>query len=995
MRFKVFFILFLILINISSFGFEVVKKIGKAEGLVSNKLSCIFKDSQHYLWIGTSRGISRFDAYDIQTYSHFPFNKKTIPSNNIRSIIELDSTHLLIASFGEGLIRYNRRTHTFSKDSVFSRFGTEINQLSYAKEKNKLWVLTNKRGAFLCDASFAAIREFSSHTVEGMSNQIQKVYEDEPTSYWFLTTKGIYHLKNKEKKAALFFENKSTRLMESIGYQKLLIKADEKLFTIATKESVITPFKEISIKSILKLPTKQYIYSTYRATYAYEGDIDNLSLKASKKITDQVFDFFTLDSEEIIWGGSKDGLFMIGLDTKIKRLYSTPKSKILSFYQKDEVFYTGTTDFLSIKKGDDVQKMPYPAIHHICESDDETLWFASKQNIYIKPKGEKISLLNTQLDFPIRSLYYDSKDRLLWVGGVQYIAAIDIDKHSLKYQYNLPEINWVSSMVRISKDELWLGTHGDGVISLKKGKLVPRKNIKLSNPYVEMLTKDEQDNVWIATKSGLNVYHVRSKKIITIYMKNGLITNWVHAVKTYKNTTFVLTNEGVNIINSNNKKVVKTIDLFDANYEDLGFFLEMNIKEKQLLFASKNKIYAYNLLSNTSIQSIPKTEISFVKIDNKIATEELNYHNGKIKEIHLAHQDDHLRMSLTDFEYANFSKIHFYYQLDDKEWISCQKNHLSIQNLRYGKHELKLGIIQNDEIAKDSIESVVIYVHPPFWLTPIAYVLYVLLGLVIFYLVFRKLMQISRKKQEKKNQQIKLREELKFNNLKTRLFTNLSHEVKTPLTLISGPAKLLKNKLEDSNEEHRKLIHLIEKNVVILENIVQEILDYKNIDVDKLSFSPKYQELSVGIKEVVKLFEPLAQEYNLSYESTIDASVTSGLLDQAILEKCLTNLLSNAFKYTPKGGKVTVYAAQKDNDLIIKVIDTGVGIAQDKLIHVFSRRSTTENELKDREKSSGIGLSIVKDLAELHGGEVSVESKLNEGSTFTCLLYTSPSPRDA
>jgi len=1001
MRFKVFLILsFIIVNNDFSFGFEVVKKIGKAEGLVSNKLSCVFKDSQHYLWIGTSRGISRFDAYEFQTYSHFPFNKNSIPSNNIRSIIELDSTHLLIASFGKGLIRYNRRTHRFTKDSVFHRFGSEINHLSYSKEKGKLWIVTNKNGAFLCDASFAAIREFSSHTVEGLTNQIQKVHEDQQKRCWFLTNKGVYSVQNKKKennKADLFFENRTTTLMEVVDYQRLLVKADGKLFTIATDKSVTTPFQNIPIQSILKLPSKQYIYSTPSATYAYEGNIEGLSLDASKKITEQTFNFFTQDSEEIIWGGTKEGLFMIGLDTKIKKLYATQESKILSFYQKDEMFYTGTTDFLSIKKGNDIQKLPFTGIHHICESNDETLWFVSKKSLYYKPKGENVRPFSIQLDFPIRSLYYDVEKRLLWLGCAGYVAAIDIDKHTINYQCQLPEINWVSSIVRISKDELWFGTHGGGIISLKKGKLMPQSKIKLSNPYIEMLTKDEQDNVWVATKSGLNIYHIKSKKTFAIYRKNGLIANWIHAVKTYKNTAFVLTNEGVNIINSNNKKVVKTIDLFHANYEDLGFFLEMDIKEKQLLFASTNKIYAYNLLSSTSIETIPKVDISFVKIDNATAMEELNYHHGKVTEIHLTHQDDHIRLSLTDFEYANFSKIHFYYQLGDKEWIPCQKNHISIQNLRYGKHKLKLGIIINDEIQKDSVGVFTIYVHPPFWLTPVAYVLYSILCLVILYLLVRKLMQINRRKQDKKNQQIKLREELKFNNLKTRLFTNLSHEIKTPLTLISGPAKLLKNKLEGDNEEHSKLINLIEKNVTILENIVQEILDYKNIDVEKLSFSPKYQELSEGIKDVIKLFEPLAQEYNLSYESTIDASVTSGLLDQAILEKCLTNLLSNAFKYTPKGGKVTVYAAQKDNDLIIKVIDTGIGIAQDKLIHVFSRTSTAENELKDREKSSGIGLSIVKDLAELHGGEISVESKLNEGSTFTLLLkleHSKPSIKD-
>jgi signal transduction histidine kinase/DNA-binding response OmpR family regulator len=284
--------------------------------------------------------------------------------------------------------------------------------------------------------------------------------------------------------------------------------------------------------------------------------------------------------------------------------------------------------------------------------------------------------------------------------------------------------------------------------------------------------------------------------------------------------------------------------------------------------------------------------------------------------------------------------------------------------------------------------SLNITIMPPFWRTTLAYIIYVLLiGGTLFFIRHRGIQRIKKEFLiEQERQQAKRMHELDL--LKIKFLTNVSHEFRTPLSLIITPLEKL---IKQAHDSERPQLQMIQRNGRRLLNLVNQLLDFRRMEVHELKLHPKTGDIIYFIQELSFSFSDIADRKNISFSFQTDRKSLITFFDHDKIERILFNLLSNAFKFTPQGGKVkvsllTTINEQKQTQLILKVSDTGIGIPEDNKARIFER--FFQNDVPDSivNQGSGIGLSITREFVRLHGGHVTVDSIVNEGTEFTVYL---------
>ena len=376
---------------------------------------------------------------------------------------------------------------------------------------------------------------------------------------------------------------------------------------------------------------------------------------------------------------------------------------------------------------------------------------------------------------------------------------------------------------------------------------------------------------------------------------------------------------------------------------------------------------------------------------------------SETKEITLSHSDNVIALEFAALNFSNTEKNKYAYILEgfDKAWSATDAKirKATYTNLDPGNYTFRVKATNEDGIGNHEGVTLKITVLPPFWKTTWAYILYALLiaGILWFARHMILLRAKMRFQMEQERKEAKRMHELDL--MKIRFFTNVSHEFRTPLALILTPVeKMMKNKLD---EPQRKYFELIHRNAKRLLNLVNQLLDFRKLEMEEIYLNPSNNDIIRYTKDISCSFSDIAEKKNIRFNfySTIDTLVTS--FDKAKLERILFNLLSNAFKFTPEGGNVTVEADTKINIdgnaavasfIEIKVKDSGIGIPAEKRENIFDRFFQYNVPGDMINQGSGIGLSITKEFVRLHGGTITVDSEPGKGSCFTICLPVINSP---
>jgi signal transduction histidine kinase/AraC-like DNA-binding protein len=547
-------------------------------------------------------------------------------------------------------------------------------------------------------------------------------------------------------------------------------------------------------------------------------------------------------------------------------------------------------------------------------------------------------------------------------GGLNKLDKKEEKFYRYKYNPNNPNslsINHVSTIYPAKNGVLWVGTEGGGL-----NKLVPGDNEEspptfihykekdgLSSNIINGLLEDNHHNLWISTHNGLSKFNPDAVDDNGVALPSAFKNYYVQ--DGFQDNTYL----GAHFKNSKGEMFFGGINGFNVFYPD-------------------------SLKENLTIPDVVITDFKVLNEDYKLDTS-----ITEINQIVLSYNENFLSFDFAVLDYTAPQKNNYAYKLDglDKDWNYVDnRNFAHYTNLSSGEYTFRVKGSNNDGVWNEEGASIKIIILPPLWNTWWAYSLYLLFVLGLLYSIRRYELNRTHLKNQHKLDEVKLKEQEKTDKMKSRFFANISHEFRTPLTLIFGPAEDVLEKTKEPDT--KQSVGNIKRNASKLYSLVNQLLDLSKLEAGKMNLETSEQNVIPLLKGLVLSFTSLAERKKITLKfNTIEKNLNV-YIDKDKVEKIITNLLSNAFKFTPEGGKVDFTVEKLIKDVEIRITDTGVGIPKERIDNIFDRFYQVDGSHTRENEGTGIGLALAKELVELHKGKIQVESKVGEGSTFTILL---------
>jgi signal transduction histidine kinase/ligand-binding sensor domain-containing protein/AraC-like DNA-binding protein len=579
---------------------------------------------------------------------------------------------------------------------------------------------------------------------------------------------------------------------------------------------------------------------------------------------------------------------------------------------------------------------------------------------------------------------------------------------SLQLRLNGEALGSVSQLIPFD-NQSFLGRSNTGlfVYNYKKNSISqPLKALlQNENQQYSCIFKDSRGMVWIGTQDGLNVWKPSTKELHTLFTDDGLVNNSIKGiVEDRQGRIWVTTAGGVSRIAVDTKEKKLRFSIANFNHYDGVIENEFTASATfasnngQLLMGGVNGFNSLDLQKPWSFKQLQKPLFTGLMLfGTKVKSGESYDGNTILKNaiattnrIVLNYNQNFISVDFSALNYVNPTQTYYRYRLEgiDDNWreIVAQNGtgSASYTNLAPGTYVLKVKAASNSrEWSKESEISIV--VNPPFWKTPLAYVLYLAIVMLLFYLSLSYYKKWT-------NQQLMRKNEEKLNQMKFSFFTNVSHEFRTPLTLIITPLESILKEIKETAIESR--IKLVHRHALNLQHLVNQLLDFRRLEISGEKLNLTFGDLVDFLKQFEELFGKLAEEKQIDFSIQSENPELFMYFDKDKLYKVINNLLSNAFKFTPSGGTITVQFSQtienQNSDFVqLEIIDSGSGILSNDLPNVFNRfyqASTTQG-------GSGIGLHLVKEYVELHSGDVMVESEPNVKTVFAVRIPTNLVPQ--
>ncbi|MBI9064169.1 MAG: response regulator [Marinilabiliaceae bacterium] len=593
---------------------------------------------------------------------------------------------------------------------------------------------------------------------------------------------------------------------------------------------------------------------------------------------------------------------------------------------------------------------------------------------------------------------------VLWIGTVTHgLFSLNHNdrKQPLKYFNYFKQISKetglenaeIRTIIPDRNNVLWIGSLSNGLF---KATTDDKGNISTIEPFfktgrsgedhlqIRTLYLDSKRNLWIGHLNGITVLAHSSPDSCQILskLKNKIATGFIedkHGI------IWISTYNGLIRYNPENGDV--------RNYltETCFYSLFYDDKNNQIHTGSNKGVFSFNPSKLTEDPFCPEVIFSGLNIFNKPVNpkEEIK---GKIylnkafnytDTLILPYSNNVFSMDITALSFASQNKNQLYYQLEnfEKNWnerIGAATS-VTYTNLSPGEYIFKVKAANKDNIWNPQVRKLTIIILPPWWKTNWAYAGYFVLFLMIAYTIYMTIKTRIRISNALKLEKIKKEQNDKLNELKLSFFTNISHDIRTPLTLILGPLENMLDNAQEGSPLHRQL-HMMQKNANFLLQLINQVLDFRKIENDKIALKVSSIKLNEFILQTLGQFEGQAQQKNISLQFLSKNQNIVLWADSNLLRKILFNLISNAIRFTPDAGNIQVTIEENADTICIKIKDNGTGIAPNDLPYLFDRFYQSRHNKED--EGSGIGLCLVKKMVELHKGTIKVESQLGKGSEF-------------
>lgn len=577
------------------------------------------------------------------------------------------------------------------------------------------------------------------------------------------------------------------------------------------------------------------------------------------------------------------------------------------------------------------------------------------------------------------------------VFGKDYIASICISRDKNIYMATSYGITVYSPLTGTFRK--WIGNQ--------------RGTQEFLHQNINEIYEDSRGLLWIATQEGLNIYDRKKDEIIipvdeTVFggkIIQGIIEDnnknmWVTTTKDILNITVHVEQatgeysygyhpyndlDGLQHQQFNPRSIIKDFrgEIIVGGVEGLTFFNPENLK------------YNYNIpkVEFTELQLFNKeVKINSLYNGNRILTKALN----RTTEIKLKHSQNVFSVSFSAMNYILPGKTKYMYMLEgfNPEWLTADANKLTYTNLAPGTYTLRVKAVNGDGFGSKEDAMLKIVITPPFWISPLACILYLMLAISILLLARRQIMHNERNRYKLMQVEQEALQKHEIDDMKLRFFTNISHELRTPLTLIISPLESVIKNIESI--EQKSKLQMVHRNAMRLLTMVNQLLDFRKSDVRGHQFNPAQGDIIDYIRNVSNSFIEYSEKKDvyLTFFSSIPELLM--VFDEDKIGKIIMNLLSNAFKFTPEGGRVdvslSILSENEQEQLEIRISDTGIGIDDEDKGRIFERFYQVQDTKGQKSGGSGIGLHLVKEFITLHGGTISVIDNAGRGSVFIIIL---------
>ena len=661
-------------------------------------------------------------------------------------------------------------------------------------------------------------------------------------------------------------------------------------------------------------------------------------------------------------------------------------------------------------------QLPNPVVSML-KSKDGKLWVGTfNGGLYCmdgsRVRSYKEGVGNTLASNNVWALVEDDKGRI-WIaslgGGLQCLEPVSGTFETYTSSNSALLENNVTSLCWVDNNTLFFGTANQGVGMMDMRTREIKKiqgqsgNVKLSNDAVNHVYKDSRGLVWIATREGLNVYDTRRHVFLDLSSVAEAKGNFIAAITE---------DQERNMWVSTSRKVIRVTVasdgkgsyLFDSrayNSED-GLqncdFNQRSIKTLHNGIIAIGGLYGVNVFApdhiryNKMLPNVMFTGLSLfdeaVKVGQSyggrvLIEKELN----DVENVEFDYKQNIFSVSFASDNYNLPEKTQYMYKLEgfNNDWLTLPLgvHNVTFTNLAPGKYVLRVKAINSDGYVGMKEATLGIVVNPPFWMSWWAYLLYAVGLVIVLFLARYRMLKREREKFHLQQIENEVAKNEEINNMKFRFFTNVSHELRTPLTLIISPLEGMLKETTDELQSTR--LQLMYRNAQRLLHLVNQLLDFRKGEMSTHQLSLSEGDIISYVHSVCNSFLLMADKKHIQFSFFSGIDTFSMAFDADKVGKIVMNLLSNAFKFTPEGGRVTVmieHVAGTPDILEIKIADTGIGISDVDKEHIFERFYQAGHKGVEETTGNGIGLSLVRDFVTLHEGEVKVFDNIGMGSVF-------------
>jgi signal transduction histidine kinase/ligand-binding sensor domain-containing protein/DNA-binding response OmpR family regulator len=973
-----------------------------AQGMTEPIVYSVIQDMEGYLWFGTWEGMEKFDGYQFTSYRHIPNNPNSISKVFVQTLYE-DKEGIIWVGTYDGLEKFDKKTNSFTHYKPHKPGPkTELSNHVFSICEDKfgiLWVGTND-GLNSFDKNsekFISFRNDENDPESINNNNVNTILEDKAGSLWLGTGKGLDKLERKTGKFKHFlydpynkgewdnywintiFEDKSGILW--LGTRKGIIAFDQKAGTF------IPYFKEInSVSSICEDEAGHLWIGTYlNGLYSYNKKTNKLvnysyDEKNPGSLSSNFVTSICYERSGTIWITTHEGVNKLNILEKAFKHYRPGEITGILKGRNNKIWINTKNGLkkLDSQTGQIQTHFNLDKKVLLYQDTKSRLWFAKAGGgLILQDKLDKITKFYTTTGEEFKDfadIIYEAHDGSIWIGANGFFS-LDFTTKKIN-KIKMPDA-YLNCIYEDSYGLLWIGTFTRSLYSynrktdsIKSYLYIPGDTLSISGQTILDVCQDKNGILWVETNGGINKYNRSTDSFIHFIDKGTPAPFFSFTLLNDDSGNFWLnTRNGISKFNPATFSI-KNYDSHDG-LPGNGFMDWRGVKsdDGRMYFANKDELIGFNPNSIHDNNFIPPVVItSFKKFEKP---------NPFGKEIRLSYNENFISFEFSALSFIHPEKNQYAYKMEsvDQDWVySGTRRYVSYPNLDPGEYVFRVKGSNNDGVWNEEGASIAIIISPPWWRTWWAYSMYALLFVFSLYGIRRYEMNRLRLKDKIKLDEAVLKEKEETEKIKSAFFANISHEFRTPLTLILGPAEKIEKKQSTNTS---KDAGIITRNSRRLLQLVNQLLDLSKLDVGKLKLEASPGNIISFVKGIALSFESLSESRDIMVKIKYDKEYLEIYFDKEKMVKVFSNLLSNAFKFTPTRGNVLISIVETlNNEVEINIRNIGVGIPDKELPKIFDRFYQVDSTQTKEYEGTGIGLALVKELIELHHGKITVDSEV-------------------